>query len=508
MLKKILEKQVEWVEKKPKLKKFAPLVRAIDTFCFEPKINTKHPPFIRDAVDLKRWMIIVVFALIPCTIMAIWNSGVQAYVYSSGNYLLMKEFIEASSSFSGYFSFISENGRIVSIITEGLLSFLPVLLISYAVGGLWEFIFATVKGHEISEGFLVSGLLYPLILPPSLPYWMVAVGVSLGIVIGKEVFGGTGMNILNPALTCRTFLYFGFPAYMTGEVWAGRDNYTVSQSIIQMNNQANLSGADAISQETSLAIFNLPGEVKRIHIDTIANHHLGIKTEIFPYINSYFQKWSSGISDAVRNLSDLTLDQLREFVTAPFEQGGLGLAVDNFPLAEKFIQLKYGLNLFSDGNLFWGNKLGSFGEVSIFFCIIGMLLLLITKVGSFRTMFGFIIGVLATSLLASFASTTFGVDSGAWNRAVFDFPFYKHFLIGSIAFGIVFMATDPVSSPSMRSSQWMYGILIGALIIIIRTINPAYPEGVMLAILFANVFAPLFDFYNVRIYRRKKRVLL
>jgi Na+-transporting NADH:ubiquinone oxidoreductase subunit B len=507
MLRKFLDAQFNFIEKRPNLKKFLPLIKALDTFCYEPKINTKLPPYVRDAVDLKRWMLIVVIALLPCTLMAIWNSGVQAFVYSSGNYRLMEEFINASGSFSTYFKFIFSDGKIFSILKEGLLTFLPIMLISYAVGGIWEAIFAVVRGHEISEGFLVSGLLYPLVLPPTIPYWMVIVGISVGIVLGKEVFGGTGMNILNPALTCRAFLYFGFPAYMSGEVWAGRDSYITKNSIIEMNQQASLIGADAISQETCLGIFNLPADVKRIHVDTIANNQLGIETNTLDIATQYLNKWSQKLSNSISSIESLNKDQLKEFVTDPLSNNGLGLNIDSFPLAEKFISLKYGLNLFSDGNLFWGNKLGSFGEVSIFFCLIGALILLLTKVGSWRTMLGFIFGVISAALIFKFGSLLVGQDYGAWNRAQFDFPIYKHFLIGSIAFGIVFMATDPVSSPDFKYSLWIYGIMIGIVVIVIRAINPAYPEGVMLAVLFANVFAPLFDFYNLRWYRRRPRVL-
>jgi len=507
MLRKFFDSQFEFINKRPKLKRFLPLIKALDTFCFEPKIDTKYPPYVRDAVDLKRWMFIVVLALLPCSLMAIWNSGVQSFVYSSGSYELMQNYINASASISSYFQFVFSGGHFLYILKEGLLAFLPVLLISYAVGGIWEGIFAVIRGHEISEGFLVSGLLYPLILPPTLPYWMVVVGVSMGIVLGKEVFGGTGMNILNPALTCRAFLYFGFPAYMSGEVWAGRNTYTVSESILKMNQEANLMGADTVSQETCMGIFNLPADIKRVHTDTIAHHNLGIETDTLQVANRYFEKWASNTPNSASSIDQLSSDQLREFMTAPFSDGGLGLNIDSFPLAEKFINLKYGLNIFSDGNLFFGNKLGSFGEVSILFCLLGALILLITKVGSWRTMLGFIIGVISAAFILQLGSYFIGQDGGAWNRAVFDFPVYKHFLIGSIAFGIVFMATDPVSSPSFKYSLWMYGILIGIIVIIIRTVNPAYPEGVMLAILFANVFAPLFDYYNVRWYRRKPRVI-
>lgn len=507
MLRRLLSLPIELARKYPKLQRMMPLFRALDTFCFEPAINTKYPPYVRDAIDLKRWMVIVVLALLPCTFMAIWNTGVQSYIYSSGNLQLMDNFIQASKGFSSYFQFIFTQGKIWPILGEGLLGFIPLLLISYTVGGIVEVLFAVIRGHEVSEGFLVSGLLYPLILPPTIPYWMVIVGVVVGVVLGKEVFGGTGMNILNPALTCRAFLYFGFPAYMSGEIWVGRNSYTTSQSLIQMNQQGNLTGVDAISQESCLGIFNLPSDVKRIHVDTIANHNLGMETNTLETAERYLTRWSAQTNESVSSINELNATQLQEFVTSPLSEGGLGLGIDSFPLAEKFTELKYGLNLFSDSNLFWGNKLGSLGEVSIFCCILGALLLLVTKVGSWRTMLSFGLGVIVTAFLCKIGSHVLGIDQGAWNRAAFDFPIYKHFLIGSIAFGIVFMATDPVSSPSFKYSLWIYGFLIGMMVIIIRTINPAYPEGVMLAILFANVFAPLFDYYTLRWYRSKPRVL-
>ena len=194
---------------------FKPLITAIDTFLREPLLNTKRAPHVRDSVDVKRWMILVVMALMPCTIWAIWNNGLQAYVWSSNNGALLQEYLEASTSFSGYFSFCFSEGRWWVFILKGLRIFLPVLIISYGVGGLIEAIFAGIRGKEMSEGFLVSGLLFALILPPTIPYWMVALGVGFGLLLSKEIFGGTGMNIVNPALLCRALLFFSFPSKFT-----------------------------------------------------------------------------------------------------------------------------------------------------------------------------------------------------------------------------------------------------------------------------------------------------
>lgn len=503
-LRSFLTNQRERIEKNSKLRTFLPLFSALDHFLYEPSFTTKNGPHIRDAIDLKRWMIIVIFALLPCIIMAIWNTGLQQVVYASNDPSLLQEYMASTGSIKGYFSFCFEKGRYWSFLKEGCYIFLPIVFISYAVGGFWEVLFACVRKHEIAEGFLVSGMLYPLILPPSIPYWMVAVGVSAGVIIGKEVFGGTGMNILNPALTCRCFLYFAFPAYMTGQIWIGSDPTTINQNIIQINREAHLAGIDAYTGDSMLGIYNMSQDIKRIHVDVIASKKLKRPSQTEPVIQAQFEKWKTFQSEKL-SYHDITDNQLKQFVTDNYQKGGLGLNPDNYVPAQRFANLKYGIGDLSDGNLFLGNMIGSMGEVSKLACLFGAFFLIITGVGSWRTMVAVTIGALATALLFEYGSH-FGTAQGAWNPAIFDFPAYKHFLLGGLAFGLVYMATDPVSSPSMHTAKWAYGILIGVLIVVIRTINPAYPEGVMLAILFGNVFAPLFDYHAVRYYRRPSRV--
>ncbi len=496
MLQKFLEKGKSYLEESEKRKKYLPLFNAIDTFLYEAPFKTKHAPHIRDAVDLKRWMTLVVLSLLPCILVAIWNTGLQQFIYTSGDLSLMEEYLNSSTSISSYFNFALKDARAWTILRYGLIAFLPVVIISYAVGGLWEALFAVVRGHEIAEGFLVSGILYPLILPPSLPYWMVALGISLGVIIGKEVFGGTGMNILNPALTCRCFLYFAFPAAMSGEVWAGTNASQTATSLLNMNQ--NVSPIDAISQATTLSVFNISSDVKKVHIDAIAanSQHM----EATPLLEKLQQKWHAlGHSDS---LGDMNTDQLQTFLTSTIDKGGLGLNPDNFQSAFNFVKLKFGESLFSDGNLFFGNMLGSMGEVSKIAILLGAFFLILTGIGSWRTMLSYSAGLIFTAFLFQFGAHFFGAYDGALNPAIFDFPIYKHFLIGGALFGLVFMATDPVSSPGMKGAQIIYGFLIGALVIIVRVINPAYPEGVMLAILFGNVFAPLLDHFAVKYYRR------
>lgn len=502
MLRRLLDFQLSFFEKGKPLHRMRPLVSAVDAFCYEVPINTKRPPFIRDAVDVKRWMVLVVIALLPAILMAIWNTGLQKMVYSSGNYHLMNEYLSASETFKGYFSFAFSNAHFWTILKEGLLAFLPVMLISYLVGGICEGIIASIRGHEIAEGFLVTGILYPLALPPTIPYWMVAVGVIFGVVIGKELFGGTGMNILNPALTARAFLFFTFPGKMTGDVWAGTNPTHVATSLQQMNNQANLNEIDGYSQATPLQNLNAAvPEIKRIHVDAIASHSLGRNVSNYELIETHFDQWRSA-ADVSSDLTNLSLDQMQAFVTAPIEQGGLGLLPGNFLAASNAAESIYGLGHFTNGNLFWGNIMGSMGETSTFACLLGALFLIWTGVGAWRTMVAYGLGAFVTAYIFHFFATHIGADSGAWNPARFAMPAYRQFLMGSLAFGLVYMATEPVSSPGMRGGKWIYGILIGVVTILIRLINPAYPEGVMLAILFGNVFAPLIDHYVVRNYRR------
>lgn len=501
MIRKMLDFQLSFFDKGKPLNRFRPLASAVDSFCFEADLETKTRPHIRDAVDLKRWMFLVIVALLPAIFMAIWNTGLQNMVYTSGDYKLMQSYLHASETFKGYMQFVFSDNRYWTILKLGAFAFLPVMLISYAVGGLCEGLLASYRGHEIAEGFLVTGMLYPLVLPPTLPYWMVALGVIFGVVIGKELFGGTGMNILNPALTARAFLFFTFPGNMTGDVWVGTSSYQVSQSLNQINSQAKLSAVDGYSQSSPLMHFNTTTDsIKRIHVDAIASNTLKTQVSTYPTIESHFHDWSANNSGT---LGDLSLDQMRAFVTGPLESGGLGLPPSDFNTAHAAVDTLHGIGKFSDGNLFFGNLVGSMGETSTFGILLGALFLLYVGVGSWRTMIAMGLGAFMVAFLFQFFSTHFGADHGAWNPARYAMPAYRHLIMGGLAFGLVYMATDPVSSPSMAAAKWIYGIMIGAITILIRVINPAYPEGVMLAILFANVFAPLLDYYSIRNFRRR-----
>lgn len=503
MLRKLLDSQYLRFAEGTRLHRWRPAISALDAFLFESAHVTTRSPHIRDAVDLKRWMMLVVVALLPCTLMAIWNTGLQKLVYTSQSAELMRQYLTASRSFADYLSFCFAGGRWLRILQQGLGAFLPVLLVSYLVGGIWEVIFAVIRRHEVAEGFLVTGLLFPLTLPPTIPLWMVAVGVSFGVIVGKELFGGTGMNILNPALTCRLFLFFTFPAAMTGEVWVGTNPTTVAMSLRAMNEQAGKQSYDALTQATPLAIYSGAEEVKRAHVEAIATHR-GVRLETtLPIVSHQFAKWKmiTGHEGNLRTLSD---DQLTSFVTAPVAEGGLGLHADHYTAAFQFTGLQYGLGKESAGNLFWGNRTGSMGETSTFAILLGAFLLLWLGLTSWRIMLAMALGAYLTALLFQLGAHFLGVDAGAWNPARFAFPAYKQLIMGSLAFGIVFMATDPVSSPSMAGAKWAYGVLAGMLTILIRTVNPAYPEGTMLAILFANVFAPLFDSVAIRLYRKRR----
>jgi Na+-transporting NADH:ubiquinone oxidoreductase subunit B len=299
---------------------------------------------------------------------------------------------------------------IVACFIQGAFIFLPVLLTSYAVGGFWEVLFAITRKHEINEGFLVSGLLFPLTLPPTIPLWQVALGISFGIVIGKEIFGGTGKNFLNPALTARAFVYFSYPAYLSGDVWT---------------------------------LFMSGGSIESYSSAT----PLGIAANTAQPMNAM---------DAI-------------------ESAG-----------------------FSLWDCFIGLIPGSMGETSVLFCLLGAIILIGTGVGSWRTMLSCVIGAVFMAGLFNLVATESTIPFLALT------PIW-HLFIGSFAFGTVFMATDPVSSPDLNASKWIYGFLIGVLTVIIRTVNPAYPEGVMLAILLMNVFAPLIDHY-VAENKLKKRI--
>ncbi|MBS4167314.1 Na(+)-translocating NADH-quinone reductase subunit B [Neochlamydia sp. AcF65] len=502
MLRRLLSSLQKLAEPGRPLHKLHPLINANDTFLYEAAVNTRRAPHIRDAIDVKRWMILVVIALLPCIMMAIWNTGLLKYVYSSGDYKLMNEYLEASKNFHAYWAFATYNSRYIPIIMEGLKIFLPLTLLSYAVGGFWEAFFACVRKHEISEGFLVTGILYVLILPPTIPYWMAAVGVSAGVVLGKEIFGGSGMNIVNPALACRAFLFFTFPGKMSGDVWVGSNPTIIRESLLKMNQEGQATAFDGYSQATKLAIFNVPQDIKRIHVDTIATHAIGTDVSTIQTIRTHFDQWNS-LTHQNATLGELTMDQIKSFVTSPLAEGGLGLSSGYYEDAYHFSSLNYGLGNNHDWSFFLGNKLGCLGETSTLACLLGALFLIWTGIGSWRTMLGMLLGALGTALLFQLSSSYLFPSQGAWTAAQFGFPAYKHLLLGGLAFGLVFMATDPVSSPSIPLAKWIYGVFCGMVTLVIRVINPAYPEGVMLAILMGNVFAPLFDYYAAKHFRKR-----
>ncbi len=393
-LKDAIESKHDLFAKGGKLEKFYPIYEAIDTFLFTPKETTKGSVHVRDSLDLKRLMMTVAWALGPCILMAMYNTGLQA------NLALESSGIAASGWRADLINAIGiglSSQSFVSNFIYGALFFIPVFLVTNIVGGLWETIFATVRKHEINEGFLVTGLLFPLILPPTIPLWQVAVGISFGVVIAKEVFGGTGKNILNVALSARVFLFFAYPAQISGDaVWTAVDGFT---------------GATALGQAAS-------GGVSALTIDW----------------------WDA----------------------------------------------------------FWGFIPGSMGETSTAACLFGAAFLLITGIGSWRIMLSCTLGMIGMSMLLS---------SVGGENPMYTIPWQWHFVLGSFAFATAFMATDPVTAAMTNTGRWVYGFCIGVLGILIRSINPAYPEGWMLAILFMNTFAPLIDYFvvNANIKRRVAR---
>ncbi len=368
-------------EKDGKLEIFRPLYDAIETVFLWPDRITEVSPHVRDSLDLKRFMSLVLVALIPPFLFGIYNTGYQSCL--------------ASGLHANFFT----------AFLKGLSIFLPMLLVSYGVGLFWETLFAVMRKHPVSEGFLVTGLLFPMTLPPTIPLWQVAIGISFGVVIGKEVFGGTGRNILNPALTARAFIFFAYPAEMSGDIWT--KILTESQKAV-----------DGFTGATPLAIISMAD-----------------KTSV-----------EQALSHAGYTFS----------------------------------------------KLFLGLYPGSMGGTSAFMCLMGGIFLVITGIANYRTIVGGVAGVLATGWLFNiFADAA----SPLW---FFVNPFY-HLVMGGFAFGITYMATDPVSSPGMESVKYIYGFFIGFLTVMIRVLNPAYPEGVMLAILLMNIFAPLLDHFEMKI---------
>ena len=369
--------------------KMAPAFNAIHTFLYLPNETTQGGTHVKVADDLKRTMNTVIMAMVPCLIFGMFNAGYQHH--------LALGTIEASQGFLGNTFWTWDN------LVIGLWKVLPLLVVSYGVGLLIEFIFAVIKGHEVEEGYLVTGMLVPLIVPVDLPLWMLAVAVAFGVVIGKEVFGGTGMNILNPALTIRAFLFFAYPTWMSGDkVW--------------VHGAVERAGtADAISGETILG--------------------------------SYAQS-----QDVVYNYADM----------------------------------------------FFGFIPGSIGETSKLLIVFGALFLIFTKVGSWRIILSTLIGALAMGLIFNGVVDAGIISSSSKFYGLMSVPFWQHLIIGSILFGAVYMATDPVTAAQTNKGKWIYGFLIGFISIMIRVFNPAYPEGVFLAILLMNVFAPTIDHYVVQ----------
>lgn len=373
-------------EKGGKLEKFYPVYEAIDTFAFTPDSVTKTTAHVRDALDLKRTMITVVFALIPAILFALYNTGYQAHqVLASGNYQAVGWRHDLFMSLG----LTHDPSSILANFIYGALFFIPIFLVCNITGGIIEVIFATIRKHEVNEGFLVTGWLIPLIVPPTIPLWQVAIGTAFGVVFGKEVFGGTGKNIFNPALMARAFLFFAYPAQISGDQpWVAVDGF---------------SGATALSQVSA---------------------------------------------------------------------GG--------PEALKISWM----------DAFLGFQPGSMGETSELAILIGAAYLIYTGIGSWRIMLGCVIGLVAMTM-------TFNAI-GSETNAMFALSVQWHLVIGSFAFAAVFMATDPVSASMTNTGKWIYGILIGMMGVMIRVVNPAYPEGWMLSILFMNAFAPTIDYFVMK----------
>ncbi|MEZ8018296.1 NADH:ubiquinone reductase (Na(+)-transporting) subunit B [Vibrio splendidus] len=394
-----------------KYEKLYPVYEAFATIFYTPGNVNQGLTHVRDSIDLKRIMILVWLATFPAMFWGMYNVGHQSVSALTSSYQLneLTSVIESSWRLSWAF------GDVQSLIASGWASqmllgalyFLPVYATVFVVGGFWEVLFAVVRKHEVNEGFFVSSVLFALILPPTIPLWQAALGITFGIVVAKELFGGTGRNFLNPALAGRAFLYFAYPANMSGGlVWVAADGY---------------SGATPLSQW-----------------------------------------YEGGSTSLINNMSGEAITWMDAFI---------------------------------------GNIPGSMGEVSSLLIMLTGLILIFMNIASWRIVAGVIIGLVVTSSLINWI--------GSDTNSMFSMPFYWHFVLGGVAFGTFFMATDPVSAAFTNNSKWAYGILIGVMTVGIRVLNPAYPEGIMLAILFANLFAPLFDFIvkEQNIKRRLKRTL-
>ncbi len=399
-LRSIFDSQARHFGKGGKLEFAYPLYEMVDTFLYTPGTVTKGASHVRDGLDVKRMMTTVVIALLPCVFMAMYNTGYQAHLAISQGAQPLETWQTSVAEWLGYGAW--DPTDVVACIVHGVLYYLPVLIVTFAVGGGCEALFALVRRHEINEGFLVTGMLFPLVLPPTIPLWQVAIGIAFGVIIGKEIFGGTGMNILNPALTARVFLFFAYPAQISGDqVWIAAD-----------------TGVDGLSGATWLAEAAVSGQA---------------------VLAEGVEWWDA----------------------------------------------------------FLGFVPGSMGETSTAACLFGALVLIVSRVGSWRIMLGVAVGSYAATLLLNAV--------GSETNLLLNVSFEWHFVLGGWAFGAVFMATDPVSAAHSETGRYIYGFLIGVLAILIRVVNPAYPEGMMLAILFMNLFAALIDHFVVQANVKRRR---
>ncbi|MCL5247118.1 NADH:ubiquinone reductase (Na(+)-transporting) subunit B [Cellulophaga sp. 20_2_10] len=391
------------LKEKYKGKKMAPAFNAIHTFLYLPNETTHSGSHVRAADDLKRTMNTVIMALVPVLIFGMFNAGYQHYSAING----------FPADFSLLNDFLTWDNFLIGVTTV-----LPLVIVSYVIGLAVEFVFAVIKGHEVEEGYLVTGMLVPLIVPIDTPLWMLSIAVIFGVVIGKEVFGGTGMNILNPALTIRAFLFFAYPTWMSGDkVWVH----------------------GAVKQDQLIA--------------------------------------------AGQNLDAMSGETI------------LGQLAQNTDMS------------YSVSDMFFGFIPGSVGETSTFLILLGGLFLIFTKIASWRIMLSAVIGALTMGLIFNGVVSADWISEGSKFYGLMSFEFWQHLLVGGLAFGIVYMATDPVTGSQTNKGKWYYGFFIGFISVLIRVFNPAYPEGVFLAILLMNVFAPTIDHYVVQanVKRRLKR---
>ena len=397
-LRRFLDRLEPIFSKGGRFERFHAVFEMFDTLLYSPADVTRGSPHVRDALDLKRVIIMVVVAVTPCALVGIWNTGYQA------NTAIATLGLAGVEGWRGAVLALLGAGydasNVYDCFLHGFLYFLPIYVVTMAVGGFWEVLFAAIRNHEVNEGFFATSILYVLILPASIPLWQVAVGISFGVVIGKEVFGGTGKNFLNPALVGRAFLYFAYPAYISGDaVWTPVDGFSGATAL----------GASAIDGMSGLLATGLT--------------------------------WSQA---------------------------------------------------------FLGQMQGSLGETSAAACLLGAALLVYTRIASWRIIVAVFAGLLIPALIFTSASS---------DNPMLSMPWHWHVVVGGFAFGAIFMATDPVTAAQTNAGKWVFGLLIGFLTWLIRVVNPAFPEGIMLAILFANIFAPVIDYVVVRanVRRRQKR---